>query len=236
MAKTRMGSGSTSGSNWELFDSWGVRDPSRPVLTMTEEEWLRSDDVSLMLRWSRQEWRGDEADLNRLLQRYCLACCRRIWRLLPQEHSQSGVEVAERFLDGLATQYELSRADYLAEGAAFTFEYDLAPEAIARWSEEVSRIPPEELRAMVHSQRPEDDLSPRALLAQAAYFVITAICYPGIMPKESIETYRLFMPASLLREFVGNPFRFAVPDKARRGFRAATSCVIHPEGNGDVLG
>jgi hypothetical protein len=192
-----------------LFDCWGARDPSRPVVSMTEEEWLRSDDVALMLRWFRQEWRGEEADLDGRLQRYCLACCRRIWPLLPQEASRAGVEVAERFLDGRATREELGRADWLAEGAAFKFDFDTDSEAIARWCEEVARIPPEELAAMIHAPRPEDDLSPRRLLELAAYFADCAMCYPGIQPKESIERYRLFLSAPLLREVVGNPFRTA---------------------------
>ena len=193
------------------------RDPSRPVVSMTEEEWLRSDDVVLMLRWFRQEWRGEEADLDRLLHRYCLACCRRIWRLLPQEESRAGIEVAERLVDGLATRDEFARAEWLAEGAAFTIDQDSEHESIASWCDEVSRIPPEEFDAMIQSPRPGDDLSPRSLLEHAAYFVDTAMCYPGIGPKESIERYRLFLPAPLLREVVGNPFRYG---KAERGSAA----------------
>jgi hypothetical protein len=102
-----------------LFDCWGVRDPSRPVLSMTEEQWLQSGDVSLMLRWFRQEWRGEEADLNRLLQRYLLACCRRIWRLLPMEKSRRGIEITERYIKGTATREEFAEAEWHAEGAAF---------------------------------------------------------------------------------------------------------------------
>ncbi|WZO98300.1 hypothetical protein EP7_005360 [Isosphaeraceae bacterium EP7] len=197
-----------------LFDCWGVRDPSRPVVSMTEEQWLRSDDVSLMLKWFRQKWSGEEADLDRILQRYCLACCRRIWRLLPQEASRAGVEVAERFVDGLATRAELGQAEWLAEGAAFKIDQALEPELIALWCNEVSRIPPDDLGAMIHSPRPEDDLSPHRLLKHAAYFADMAMCYPGIKPKESIERYRLFLPAPLLREVVGNPFR-SKPDRPR---------------------
>ena len=190
-----------------LFDCWGARDPSRPIVSMTEEQWLLSTDTPLMLRWFRQEWRGEEADLDRLLHRFCLACCRRIWRLLPQEKSRSGVEVAERFVDGLATRDELGRAEWLAEGAAFEIDQDSVPESIAHWCDEVSQISLVEFGAMIHSPRPDDDLSSRGLLEHAAYFAVTAMCYPGIRPKESIERFRLFMPPPLLRVFVGNPFR-----------------------------
>lgn len=102
---------------------------------------------------------------------------------------------------------ELGKAEWLAEGAASTFDCDSDSETIAKWCKEVSLIPPEEFNAMIHSPRPEDDLSPRALLEQAALFVDAAMYYPGLIPKEPIERFRLFLPAPLLREFVGNPFR-----------------------------
>jgi hypothetical protein len=203
-----------------LYDCWGARDPSRPVVSMIEEQWLQSDDVSLMLRWFRQEWRGEKEDLDRLLQRYLLACCRRIWRFLPEEASRSGIEVAERFVDGQATREELHRADWWAEGAAFGVERRSDSESVARWCDEVSRIPPEELGAMIHSPRPEDDLAPHGLLKHAAYFADDAICYPGYVP-ESIEKYRLFLPTPLLREIVGNPFH-PTSDRPRPSDRTST--------------
>ena len=190
-----------------LFDCWGVRDPSRPVVSMTEAQWLGSDDVPLMLRWFRQEWRGEERELNTLLQRFLLACCRRIWRLLPGAKCRAGVEVAERTLEGLATREEFGLAEYLAEGEAFKFENDLEDEDIARWCEDVSRISSEELATMICPSRSEDDISSRVLLEHAAYFAVAAMCYPDISPKESIERFRLFLPAPLLRVAVGNPFR-----------------------------
>jgi hypothetical protein len=109
---------------------------------MTESEWLRSDDVGLMVRWFRQEWRGDEADLDRLLQRYFLECCRRIGRNLPQVRTRAAVEVAQRFLDGLAPQEELGTADWLAEAAAFSFDHVPETEnsaAIVQWCDDFTR-------------------------------------------------------------------------------------------------
>ncbi len=192
---------------YALFDCWGNRDPSRPVVSMTEEQWLRSDDVGLMLRWFRQEWRGETADLDSLLHRYCLACCRRIWRLLPRDESRNGIEVAERLADGRATRDEYARAEWLAEGAALMFAHDHDPDAISRWCDEIAQIPREEFATMIHSPRVEDDLSPLGLLTHAAFFADIAMGYPSLLPKESIERYRLFLSAPLLREVVGNPFR-----------------------------
>lgn len=191
-----------------LFDCWGARDPSRPIVSMTEDEWLHSDDVGLMLRWLRQEWRGDEAELNRLIQHYLFTCVRRIWRLLPAEAIREWFEVAERNSRGTATQEELAHAEWNGEAAVYMIDLDPEPdETIARWCDEVAGIPREELEAMIHSPHPEKDLSPRRLLTHAAYFAHDSMFYVGWTLKEGIEKYRLFLPTPLLREFVGNPFR-----------------------------
>jgi hypothetical protein len=124
----------------------------------------------------------------------------------------STIRSRSRSREGRPPPESLGQAEWLAEAAAFTFDFDLDPESIARWSEEVSLIPPEELNAMIHAPNPEDDLSPRALLAHAAFFADTSMCYHGMRPKESIESYRLFLCAPLLREIVGNPFR-SVPHR-----------------------
>lgn len=87
---------------------------------------------------------------------------------------------------------------------------DLDPESdetIERWCKEITEIPREELEVMIHSPQPGEDLSPRRLLIHAAYFAFCAMGYFGQEPKEGIEDYRVFMPAPLLREFTGNPFR-----------------------------
>ncbi len=98
------------------FDCWGVRDPKRPIVSMTDVEWAKSSDVGLMLRWFRQEWRGGETDLNRFLRGYCLACCRRVWPLLTFAESRQGVEVAERYLRGEVTRDEYQEAEHEAGG------------------------------------------------------------------------------------------------------------------------
>lgn len=63
-----------------------------------------------------------EAELVRRLHRYLLMCCRAIWPLLPDEGSRRGVEVAELFVDGRATEEEFFHAEWGAEGAAFSWE------------------------------------------------------------------------------------------------------------------
>jgi hypothetical protein len=46
----------------------------------------------------------------RKLRLFVIACCRRVWHLLPDDRYREAVEIAGRFCDGLATRGELSRA------------------------------------------------------------------------------------------------------------------------------
>jgi hypothetical protein len=210
------------------FDCWGARDPDRPELVMSEAQWLSSDDVPLMVNWLRQEWQGESADLNHLVQRYLLTCCRQLWRLLPMDESRRGVEVAERHAAGRATHEELYRAEWEAEGAAFFLdpcewesgrETSEEREDLARYNAErkarigpmlegLESLPPGELGRLLGTGALERNWSPRQVLSDAANLVDTAMCYPGIRPKHrALEKYGYLLPASLLREFIGNPFR-----------------------------
>src|SRR4051812_39553603 len=89
---------------------------------MTKAEWLSSDDPVVMLKALRAHWRAEEAEFERLVQRYLLACCRAIRRLLPIEGSRNGVEVAERHIDRGVSREEWFEANWHAEGAAMTLE------------------------------------------------------------------------------------------------------------------
>jgi hypothetical protein len=174
---------------------------------MTAEQWLRSEDVPAMLKRFRANWLGTESDLNRLIQRYCLACCRRIWPLLIHEGSRRGVEVAERYNEGLATREEFADAEWNAEGAAFHIDQNSEAEHILQWVEWLASIPPEGLLEMVRPKRAGEPLPPIEILIKAAYFADFSMCYTRITPKESIDRYAIFLSAPLLRESAGNPFR-----------------------------
>jgi hypothetical protein len=71
---------------------------------VTEQEWLACTDPGPMLEFVR----GRASD--RKLRLFAVACCRRVWHLMPQgsdEYNHAAVETAERFADGLASRQEL---------------------------------------------------------------------------------------------------------------------------------
>ena len=146
------------------------------------------------------------ADFDRRLHLYYLASCRAIWRLLPQEGSRHGVELAEQFLVGAATAEELNKYHYFVEGAAFTIDYNTEPEAIKRWVSEVRAIPEAELRSMLHPPETALQIDARELLKRAAYFADYAFIYPSIIRKlPPPPNYRPFLSADLLRRHLDRP-------------------------------
>jgi hypothetical protein len=80
---------------------------------MTEEEWLNCTDPTPMLLYLREVHTSE-----RKLRLLACACCRRIWKLLPDPRSRQAVEVAERYADGQASAYDLGLARARALQAA----------------------------------------------------------------------------------------------------------------------
>lgn len=193
---------------------------------MTEAEWNSSDDAGAMLDYLWEQFSvspescslrfgGDmrgiqpqdaSAGLDRVLHRFCLASCRRMWKLLPQEDSRRGVQMGEQWLAGKVSGEEITKFKWYVEGAAFCIDYNTAPEDIARWVAEVRALPKAELRSMLHPPETADRVEPRELLKRAAYFAHYAMVYPKFRPKgPPPASYRPFLSAELLREFVRYP-------------------------------
>ena len=71
---------------------------------MTEELWERSTDPTELIRYMRT------GASPRKLRLFACACCRRIWHMLIETHWRQGVELAERFSDGMISQDHLIHA------------------------------------------------------------------------------------------------------------------------------
>jgi hypothetical protein len=88
---------------------------------MTESEWDACTDPQKMLEYlcaDRGEARRRAG--RRRLRLFACACLRGVWPLLRKAGSRQAVEVAERFVDGLASEQELHRAYSAARGALVT--------------------------------------------------------------------------------------------------------------------
>src|SRR5436190_21674746 len=76
----------------------------RKVFLMNEREWLTSIEPTPMLGYLR----GKASE--RKLRLFAVACCRRVWHLLPDERSRKAVEVSERYADGSVRDEHLKAA------------------------------------------------------------------------------------------------------------------------------
>jgi hypothetical protein len=72
---------------------------------VTEADWDGCPEPGVMVEFLRTRGKLSE----RKARLFAVACCRRVWHLLSPP-VRKGIEVAERFADGLATKSELSRA------------------------------------------------------------------------------------------------------------------------------
>ena len=180
-----------------------------------QAEWLCCDDVSSMLKALRSSWPGSEAELELELHRYLLACCRRIWRLLPGDAIRMAIEVAERYLDGQATARARDAAADLAEHEYFNIiaiNSNYNHVRIQRWLDEIAKIPRSKLRRLVRTSLEAPEFSPREILVDAAAFAFRVVHYESLFPKESIVEYARLLSAHLLRERFDNPF-VLTPDR-----------------------
>jgi hypothetical protein len=161
---------------------------------MTEAEWLKCDDPTVMLEFLR----GKVSD--RKLRLFAVACCRRISFLLPDETCRQGVEVAERCADGHVSEEEQASVwsavfaswENVGDGyASLIYGSTMVLAAVAPhpWAWLIGE------RADSSASLSDQEHEPKEAEALRALFV---------------EQPRLF------RDLVGNPFRAVTVDSAWR--------------------
>ncbi|MEL7536218.1 MAG: hypothetical protein AAFM91_04060 [Pseudomonadota bacterium] len=142
----------------------------------------------------------------RFIHQYLLACCRRIWILLPDKGSRMGVMAAERYYQGKLSWQQVLEIDYQSEASAFLFDYCTSDDwpTIAGYVEEVNRSI-QEAASLLVPPRPLHVDSIADLLKDAAYFANTAFVFPNLnmraeQAKRLFKDYREFMPLPLYQQ------------------------------------
>jgi hypothetical protein len=77
----------------------------------TEAEWLACGDPTAMLQFLRLK------PSDRKFRLFAVACCRRVWHLIPDKRSQAALVAAEQFADGLVDEMALDAARNAANDA-----------------------------------------------------------------------------------------------------------------------
>ncbi len=77
---------------------------------MTEEEWLECDDPARMLEQLREKGLSD-----RKLRLFACGCCRRIWKLLPNDTARRFIELMEQWADSVERRWDKKTGDCIYE-------------------------------------------------------------------------------------------------------------------------
>ncbi len=196
---------------------------------MTEAEWLSCTEPSDMLMDFPAKWD------NRRLWLFGCACLRRAWHLLKDRRSQSCVEVAERFVDGLATEQEMAEVWEAFDAAAF--QGDLEDYRAIDWHEAI--------RNLVGFTDPAASFEV-AWKAAEGFGSFAAQSIPVTAPEswsaarteawKKAERDERAVQTNLLRNIFGNPFRPASFDPAwRTRTAAAIAQVIYDDRDFSLL-
>jgi hypothetical protein len=167
-----------------------------PPGPMTEAVWFSSPSPQDMLR------RLPDAAGDRQLRLFAVACCRRIWDVLPEGWARQGVLVVERYADGQASDRELSEVS-TALGAELMARYRAYQEAAAGSGNRGELYHAHGLHALGAAQ----STAARRWPDRAATDAAAAAAPPGDRDAYAAESAA---QADLLRDIVGNPFRPAV--------------------------
>jgi hypothetical protein len=162
---------------------------------MTEAKWLTATDPQGMLGFV---WKTSE----RKMRLFAVACCRRVWRFLPDERSRRAVETAERFADGQSTTKELEKA---------------ADAASAAWDADRERVAAD--GNLAEEKWDRRSLGPPYTASAAAYNAAVPLGWwgaaPAFLAPDEIVRFEVSADSraegagqcDLLRDIFGNPFR-----------------------------
>ncbi len=162
---------------------------------ISESNWLTYENPTPMLVFLR-----DKVS-ERKLRLFAVACCRRIWNLIPDKPGHSALEQAERYADGLASRRQLASARsacspraHLSRPPTERDHHWLAMLAVlACVSNDVGDV---EAAAMASAMAHADSLLVDAPTTPTTY-----------SHRQKHRAQEHGYQASLLREVVGNPFR-----------------------------
>jgi hypothetical protein len=163
--------------------------------SLDESKWLTCEDPTPMLVFLR-----DKAS-ERKLRLFAVACCRRIWSLIPDKPGREAVEQAERYADGVVSRQKLAKARQTCSPRSYInrplFERDNAWCAMLAVLGSVSNNVMElEVSAMAGA------------MAYAGFSLIDAPELSTTYPqRQKLRAEEHRYQASLLREIFGNPFR-----------------------------
>jgi hypothetical protein len=137
----------------------------------------------------------------RKLRLFAVACCRRIWKLIPDKSGHRVVEQAERYADGLASQRQLGKARGACSPRALIrrplFERDNGWFAM--------------LAAVACASNDVLEMEVAAMASAMAYSGCSLVDGPDSSTtypqRRKLRAQELSYQASLLREIFGNPFR-----------------------------
>jgi hypothetical protein len=167
-----------------LARDYAARDAHAEETLVTEAEWLAATDPLPMLEYLR-----DKAS-DRKLRLFAAACCRFLYRLIPDQRSRKAIGVAERFADGEVSPDKLRYAWGSARRSASTRRRlqrgeSATAQDFALWAVTLAL-----------------DEDPRRYL-QPGGNALTSARQIGLLLHSELDQ------SSLIRDILGNPFRAA---------------------------